>query len=155
VAEQRYWRAAEARVVVEAWRASGEELGAFAARYGIHPRRVGRWAGQLGREDEEAAAFHPVRLVRPTPTPGPGAPIEIVLGEACGSGCPGASRQRTWSGCWGCWRDADAALVGTDLRGSRGGGPEARVRRTGGGDAEPDARQPDDLCPERICGGRP
>jgi len=89
VAEQRYWRAAEARVVVEAWRASGEGLGAFAARYAIHPRRVGRWAGQLGREDEEAVAFHPVRLVRATPTPGPGAPIEIVLGEGVRVRVPG------------------------------------------------------------------
>ena len=89
VAEQRYWRAAEARVVVEAWRASGEALGAFAARYGIHPRRVGRWAGQLGREDEEAVAFHPVRLVRAIPTAGPGAPIEIVLGEGVRVRVPG------------------------------------------------------------------
>lgn len=83
VAERRYWRAADARIVVEAWRASGEGLGAFSERYGIHPRRVSRWAGQLGSEAEEAVVFHPVRLVAAALPAEPRAPIEIMLGDGC------------------------------------------------------------------------
>jgi hypothetical protein len=61
---RRYWRAAEAAVVVEAWRRSGESLSAFTARHGIHPRRLSRWVAELdGRQGrEEAMVFHPVRL---------------------------------------------------------------------------------------------
>lgn len=82
VAEGRYWRDGDARIVVEAWQASGEGLGAFAKRYGIHPRRVRRWASQLGGKAEAAAVvFHPVRLVAAARPAEPGALIEIVLGE--------------------------------------------------------------------------
>lgn len=62
VAALRYWRAAEAGVVVEAWRRSGEPVTEFAERYGIHPRRLSRWAGQL-EQAAESVQFHPVRLV--------------------------------------------------------------------------------------------
>lgn len=81
VAGRRYWRAADARIVVDAWRRSGEGLGAFARRHGINRRRLGRWAGQLGAKTEEAVVFHPVRLVTAARAAGPGEPIEIVLGE--------------------------------------------------------------------------
>jgi hypothetical protein len=81
VAGLRYWRAAEARVVVEAWRHSGQTLSEFAGRYGIQARRLGRWAGQLEPE-EEAVRFHPVRLVARQNGEGrSGEPIEIVLGD--------------------------------------------------------------------------
>jgi len=83
VAALRYWRASEARVVVEAWRRSGEGLSAFAERHGVHPARLSRWAGRL---EEEAAAvgFYPVRLVEPEQDRRDGRePIEIVLGESC------------------------------------------------------------------------
>ena len=89
VAEQKYWRATEARIVVEAWRASGEGLVVFAARYGIHPRRLRRWAGQLGPGAEETVAFHPVRLMAAAGPAEPGAPIEIVLGEGVRVRVPG------------------------------------------------------------------
>lgn len=81
VAAQRYWRAAGARIVVDAWRTSGEGLGPFAERYGINRRRLGRWVSQLGSETEEAVVFHPVRLVTAGRPAGPCEPIEIVLGE--------------------------------------------------------------------------
>lgn len=81
VAARRYWRAADARIVVEAWRSSGEGLGAFARRHGIEGRRLGRWAGQLGPEGGRAVEFHPVRLVTAARAAGSGEPIEIVLGE--------------------------------------------------------------------------
>jgi hypothetical protein len=80
VAALRYWRAAEARVVVEAWKRSGEPLRGFAERNGIRARRLSRWVGQL--EPEEAPVrFHPVRLVEGRELGERGsAPIEIMLG---------------------------------------------------------------------------
>jgi hypothetical protein len=81
VAALRYWRAGDARVVIEAWRRSGESLRAFAERHGIHRRRLIRWAAQLERA-VEPVAFHPVRLVEGSEEGcGGGAPLEIVFGE--------------------------------------------------------------------------
>jgi hypothetical protein len=77
-AGRRYWKEAEARVVVVAWRQSGESLTAFARRRGVHPRRLARWARRLeGAERTGAVRFHPVRLVAPAARE---ARIEIVLG---------------------------------------------------------------------------
>lgn len=81
IAALRYWRAREARVVVAAWRDSGEGLSAFAARHGIHPGRLSRWAGRL---QDEVVQFHPVRLVDAEPGERHRSdPIEIVLSEGC------------------------------------------------------------------------
>lgn len=81
VARRRYWRAAEARVVVEAWRQSGQPLAAFARRYGLRAPRVGRWVREL-EEGQEPVRFHPVRLVeREEPRQPCPDPIEIVLGD--------------------------------------------------------------------------
>ena len=62
VAKQRYWREADARVMVEAWRISGGTLSEFADRHGVDPKRIARWAWRLGRPKPEAVHFHPVRL---------------------------------------------------------------------------------------------
>jgi hypothetical protein len=79
VAGRSYWRAADARVVVEAWKRSGQRLTEFASEYGIHARRLGRWAQRLECEGE--LRFHPVRLVAPRGTARPaGEPLEVVLG---------------------------------------------------------------------------
>lgn len=89
VAALRYWRLAEAQVVVDAWKRSGEGLGAFAERYGIRPRRLRRWASEReASESEEAAAepvgFYPVRVVRGADVEHRGnASLELVLGEEC------------------------------------------------------------------------
>jgi hypothetical protein len=48
VVGRRYWREAEARVVVEAWRTSGESLAGFARRHGLGPQRIGWWARRGG-----------------------------------------------------------------------------------------------------------
>ena len=83
VAALRYWRAADARVVVEAWKRSGETCSEFASRYGIHPQRLRRWAEELEARGE-SLNFHPVRLVQGEAGPGPkDQPIEIVLVESC------------------------------------------------------------------------
>lgn len=82
VAAIRYWRATEARVAVDAWRRSGEEVAEFARHDGIHPGRLKRWAGRLDQEAE--VAFYPLRIVQgQDDDAGSGEPIEIVLGEGC------------------------------------------------------------------------
>ena len=79
VSRQRYWRKAEARVMVEAWRGGGETLSEFAARYGVDPRRIARWASRLHTPRPEAVRFHPVRLVGVEPGKESGSAIEIRL----------------------------------------------------------------------------
>jgi hypothetical protein len=63
VAQRRYWRAAEGRIVVEAWRGSGERLASFARRHGLSRKRVAWWASRLEGRRPAAVRFHPVRLV--------------------------------------------------------------------------------------------
>src|SRR2546428_12989734 len=79
VSRRGYWREAEARVMVEAWRSGGETLTEFAARYGVDPKRIARWASRLQRPRPEAVRFHPVRLVGVEPGKGSGSAIEIRL----------------------------------------------------------------------------
>jgi hypothetical protein len=82
VAERPYWREAEARVLVEAWRGSGEMLARFARRHGVEPRRLARWVSRLEGGADEGVRFHPVRLLEHPVEPersGSGAPIEIEL----------------------------------------------------------------------------
>ncbi len=79
VAGRRYWREADARVMVEAWRESGASLSAFARRYGVHGTRVARWAARLETQ-RHAVRFHPVRLVAAAGRGWPGREaIEVVL----------------------------------------------------------------------------
>jgi hypothetical protein len=81
VAGLRYWRAADARVVIEAWRRSGEGVGAFARRHGLDGRRLSRWAKRL-EEGSEPVRFHAVRVVHGSEVEARGAmSLEIVLGE--------------------------------------------------------------------------
>ena len=81
VSRRRYWKEIEARVMVEAWRSGGETLSEFAARYGVDPKRIARWASRLQgpRPEPEAVRFHPVRLVGVEPGEGSGPAIEIRL----------------------------------------------------------------------------
>lgn len=81
VAERRYWREADARVVVEGWRRSGETLSGFAERHGVAPGRVARWVRRLEEAGGEGLRFHPVRLVEREPERESGAPIEIHLAD--------------------------------------------------------------------------
>lgn len=79
VAERVYWREADARIVVEAWRNSGEGLSAFARRQRVERKRLARWVRRLERAGVRPLHFHPVRLVGRPPESGGGAPIEIQL----------------------------------------------------------------------------
>ena len=57
----RYWRAAEAARVLEAWRRSGQSGAAFAREHGVCVRRLLRWRDRL--EASNAPVFHPVRVI--------------------------------------------------------------------------------------------
>lgn len=85
-----YWRERDARLVVEAWRASGRSIEDFAVAHGLGARRLSRWARRLGapraRTPEPSAKpapmklhFHPVELVGGERSLRDAA-IEIVLG---------------------------------------------------------------------------
>jgi transposase len=81
VAEGRYWREADARVIVDSWQASQETLAQFARHHGLDRRRLSRWVGRLGRIAPAPVRFHPVRVARDGGVPrGGGAPIEIAFG---------------------------------------------------------------------------
>lgn len=82
VASKRYWREADARCVIEAWRGSGEPLSRFAERLGLKPRRLEFWARRLGEHAAVAIPFHLARLADPCLVRRPGTggePLEIVL----------------------------------------------------------------------------
>jgi hypothetical protein len=78
LARRRYWREPAARVLVEAWRGSGESLGHFAKRYGLKRARLARWAERLQRP--AAPVLHPVRLVRPGAEMGGGIELQLPDG---------------------------------------------------------------------------
>lgn len=59
--KRRRWRQEDARVVVEAWRSSGDSLAEFCRRHKLKAQRVTRWARRL---DGGSIQFHPVELVR-------------------------------------------------------------------------------------------
>jgi hypothetical protein len=56
----RYWSAAQGRVVVEAWRQSGEAAAVFARRHGLQPKRLRYWATQLSRAEGPSLTLVPV-----------------------------------------------------------------------------------------------
>ena len=60
--KRRRWNEADAQVVIEAWRSSGESLVAFCRHHKLTAQRVARWARRL---DGDSIQFHPVELVRP------------------------------------------------------------------------------------------
>jgi hypothetical protein len=80
VAGRPYWREREARVIVEAWRNSGESLSAFARRHRVDRRRVGRWARQVDTSEPAPVRFHPVRVADPDASDGAAIEIHLVSG---------------------------------------------------------------------------
>lgn len=80
VASRRRWREADARVIVEAWRGSGQTITAFAQQYDVHPERLGRWHRLLRTEVQDGVRFHPVRVRLGEAQWSAGERIELVLG---------------------------------------------------------------------------
>lgn len=76
---RRYWREADARLVVEAWRQSGLSMAEFAKLHGVQAKRLGRWAQRL-QTSAPPVTFHPVQLLRKqTVNEAADARIEVVL----------------------------------------------------------------------------
>ena len=77
----RYWRAADAKRVLEAWRRSRQPAAAFAREHELSAARLLRWRARL--ELPAAPVFHPVRLVGSAPpnpmTPARPEPLELEL----------------------------------------------------------------------------
>ncbi len=63
IAERQRWVEDDARVVVEAWRRSGESLSQFAGWYRLRGERIGRWASRIEKPEGDRLRFHRVRLV--------------------------------------------------------------------------------------------
>jgi len=80
VAGGRYWREADARVIVAAWQDSGKTLSAFAQQHGVDPRRMARWRSRLRRAVPAAVRFHPVQVAAESAARQNGPTIEIELG---------------------------------------------------------------------------
>jgi hypothetical protein len=79
VAARRHWSESDARVLLAAWRRSGQALTAFAQPYGIHPERLGRWHRLLREPPQADVRFHPVRVRRAEPGRVALETIELVL----------------------------------------------------------------------------
>ena len=62
VIASRYWRAADAERVLEAWRRSGQSAAAFARQHGVSSVRLLRWRDRL--KGSTPPVFHPVRVVQ-------------------------------------------------------------------------------------------
>lgn len=62
IAKRGYWREVDARVVVDAWRQSGDSLAEFGRRHGVRSRRVAWWAARLPEAGPVDFQFHPVKL---------------------------------------------------------------------------------------------
>jgi hypothetical protein len=63
IAGRQRWGEDDAKVVVEAWRRSGESLSHFAGRYRLRGERIGRWASRIEKPEGNGLSFHRVRLV--------------------------------------------------------------------------------------------
>jgi hypothetical protein len=79
VAQQRYWREADARAVITAMEQSGRSLSRFAREYGLKRSRISRWATRLKARPTGPLRFHPVHLIEARSEGKVQDPIEVVL----------------------------------------------------------------------------
>ncbi len=75
---KRRWSAADAQIVVSAWRRSGKRVSEFAREYGLTSQRLVRWSERLRGGSRGRVRFHPVRLVGGE-RGGESVAIEVVL----------------------------------------------------------------------------
>src|SRR5262245_49186298 len=83
---RRRWTAEDAKQALRAWKQSGLQMRAFAAREGLDPQRLWRWRRQIGTPEEMAFEEIVRRDVAPPRAgeevvPAAGEPFEIVLGS--------------------------------------------------------------------------
>lgn len=79
-----YWREADGRVAVDAWRGSGLTLAGFARQHGLSAQRVRWWRDRLDGDASFAplspATIVPVTVVETAPrTSSPASMMEVVL----------------------------------------------------------------------------
>lgn len=80
-----YWTEAEARVVLEAYEASGLSQAEFAHRHGLKAQRLKWWRSKLGSE-AKALSFVPVQVVSAAPVAQATAPGESLMEVVLASG---------------------------------------------------------------------
>jgi hypothetical protein len=73
----RYWRAADAERVLEAWRRSGQSAAAFARQHGVSNVRLLRWRDRL--TGSTPPVFHAVRVVQGARPLAPATPPPLEL----------------------------------------------------------------------------
>jgi hypothetical protein len=79
-----YWRAADAREVLDRWRRSGMSLTTFARSQGLRRRRLEYWRGRLANPAGSRPKFHRVHVVSTLGQQGTaGEAIEIVTARGC------------------------------------------------------------------------
>src|SRR5512145_240136 len=87
--QKAYWRASEAREVLDLWRRSGASLSEFARGHALCRNRLARWRDRLAGEASSAPTprFHPVRLVErrdaPLGVPPDTGGIEVLTSGGC------------------------------------------------------------------------
>jgi hypothetical protein len=75
ILKRRYWRGADAEVVLSAYRDSGLSLSAFCRRHGMRRQRLMRWRGLVAKD--RPIEFHPIQVISMSKPVGSG--IELVL----------------------------------------------------------------------------
>ncbi len=81
VVKRRFWSQADGRVIVAAWRRSGQKQADFGRCYGINAKRLSWWIRQVERGGLTKVQFHPVRMLpRPIERTGDDR-MEIRLGD--------------------------------------------------------------------------
>jgi transposase-like protein len=64
IAAKKRWSEEDARVVLDAWRESGQSVAAFSRGIGVGPWKLWMWRKQLDVEEASPPRFVPVRLVQ-------------------------------------------------------------------------------------------
>jgi hypothetical protein len=78
----RRWRESDARVLVEAWRRSGQSIWRFAQQHGMGGQRLRYWVVRLTQAQESEPVplqFHPVHIVEGRAASPSEQRIEVVL----------------------------------------------------------------------------
>ena len=83
--KQARWRPEQAKLIVDAWKASGQSMDAFTEKHGIAFDRLNKWAQRFHRQKRSVPAsklnFLPVKVIEPKPlsTPMPEDSMDIRL----------------------------------------------------------------------------
>ena len=83
--KQARWRPEQAKLIVDAWKASGQSMDAFTEKHGIAFDRLNKWAQRFHRQKRPAPAsklkFLPVKVteLKPLSTPMPEDSMDIRL----------------------------------------------------------------------------